>query len=647
MGKKLISKINVRTDENTWRTYPIGAEASNVWIRNGDRSRADLQSLLYKTLPSKIYDYGQTFWSDQEQGYQELTWENIQSWVNEGTIDKYLKEGDCIVIKNPFQAVDFNNLPDIEKLWYLWVIGINTHNGQDGALGRNHIDFCGGSFKSFYNHYYANASGVTVDNNLTFLQVTSNNGENDSPNFLGVSTIASMNSNNPIYGKEVLKQCLKLPEDMVATKKCYVEKKIPLIEQSEFLRSWQTAIGGNIIEQLRSFNSYLKGIETNYNTAASTDTRIEKMMNSANNLSIILSREKLRFLYGYIAADGTPINDLPGTNGWIHKINSNMSLYMLRYAAKKEKDIFLDYYKDWKDTKISPTSHAALLLQRIGGLDEGIDNGHPDSFTPIINTEDSAVPSSPWWLFGKEEVVGIGGSIQNSFSKGYPFQNANALDSLCHIDGQQRTNEGICWYNLVQMIRDNIQDDIILLSDTPGTSTIYYKRYFPVEHNHLVLQLFNCLLDYVDILNNAIGRGVYDLSFWPLSERELFGDTAYGSIPFSMGDCFQYPWLAKAMLNKKLLTVNLAGASGVYNSTTDRLVGILNGNSIMGTSISAENSSTDIVTMHGDLLPYTDSAVVTPEPTSEESDMPVLDMPIGFRIQEEAPTQLQTEGGGD
>lgn len=141
-----------------WDTYDIGAHAQNVMYYNGKRLPIPIQELLTSLSPGTTYKYGQAIWSEKDKAYLKLTWKNIQKMVDEGTVQNYFKVGDCLQIPllNPVNSMPIDSTSSDATTFNLWVIGINTYNGQflrtqgsnTNHTGRCHIDFCGGSWLS-------------------------------------------------------------------------------------------------------------------------------------------------------------------------------------------------------------------------------------------------------------------------------------------------------------------------------------------------------------------------------------------------------------------------------------------------------------------------------------------------------------------
>ena len=218
----IITKIHVKQETNVpistlgWKDYEIGAKGTNIILRNGDRTKSNVQDILFRDLEPKIYDYGCSIWNAHDQRYEQLTWENIKTWLNNKTIHYFLKEGDCIhLFQNEY-------LPYMVDDFYFYIIGMNTHNGQtEQELSQDlyHIDFCGSSLKDIYR---AKELG-----NQTFLQ-TSNNGGNDiNPNFF----LQGLHDNDEIMMNNMQRCGLQDNESpyewLISPKRLYLGRRVP------------------------------------------------------------------------------------------------------------------------------------------------------------------------------------------------------------------------------------------------------------------------------------------------------------------------------------------------------------------------------------------------------------------------------------
>ena len=153
-----------------WTEKKIGAEASNVYVRTGQGGAIPAQSLLLNSTPPATYQYGQDLWDANNQVFEALTWDNIQKWLNEGRINDFLKEGDCIEVTTDIIEYGTQYLK-----WRFYVIGINRHNGQDMTnLSLDHIDFCGGSMDQLSKRFCDKNNFSR--SNYNFADMPSNNG---------------------------------------------------------------------------------------------------------------------------------------------------------------------------------------------------------------------------------------------------------------------------------------------------------------------------------------------------------------------------------------------------------------------------------------------------------------------------------------
>lgn len=174
----VITKIYRLEDKESqiWNMRDIGAEASNVYVRNGNGHTKTAQSLLLSQMPPTTYKYGQDICDVNRKVFEPLTWNNIQKWLNEGRINDFLKEGDCIEVTTDIVTTPPGVAPEYLK-WHFYIIGIDRHNGQSReALSQelSHIDFCGGSMTALSRRFH-NVNSLP-STNFNFADAPSNNG---------------------------------------------------------------------------------------------------------------------------------------------------------------------------------------------------------------------------------------------------------------------------------------------------------------------------------------------------------------------------------------------------------------------------------------------------------------------------------------
>ena len=279
INKNLITKIHKKQD-NAFETYRIGAEAEDVFVRNGDRERYSAQSLLLKDAPWKKYNYGSSIWSSTKQNFMPLTWNGIIDMVNDNIIDQYLKPGDCIIFNQP----DSTGGPS--KSIYLYVIGINTHNGQpSGKIGLPHIDFCGGSLiqlLGYHNNNNTYSEGTYGLDTGTPFNVLSNNGEpygsETSAHFIMNSSFCkdalnyeSTNGDGKVLNDSTccsyLRKYLRIPDSVpIARKNLYLSSRIsnfPILKKIKQLNGSENNFNQEMDNTITELINLYDSIETN------------------------------------------------------------------------------------------------------------------------------------------------------------------------------------------------------------------------------------------------------------------------------------------------------------------------------------------------------------------------------------------------
>lgn len=502
---KVVTKINRLEDKanDQWTTYNIGAEATNVYGRNGDRGRHTAQSLLLKDMPPVEYVYGQDIYNASDNTFEPLTWESIQRWLNEGIIREFLKEGDCI--KVPLQAFALGSSAShwFPTYWYFWVIGINTHNGQStDALSDNlqHIDFCGGSY-AILNDAAKNLANVTItaaSNSPTFLNISSNNGRNIAEsdsygNFFVDNPLikkADSESDTLNYGDktiEVLATVLGMPNTIL-----YFSPKTLYLDQRYTFS----------FDVLDSFCSDIVGVNTNLfiEQLANTYKDILELSDTytdaeASDFSTV-AKGKYRLLlqqYNRFFGNGT---------GW----TSSNALAMLRYSVQLGHDDFLDFIWNEKISSDWHDSNAALRILRwsIGFTPVPVltDANGQAYFSEIINYYTDPHPNNNF-----PETYGQPGNSDycEDFSK---YANTiEVLDYFCQLC------EAAYWWG--------------------GNA---YKTHSEKAEKHPQLEL------------------------WGLTEKEFFGECTFSKPEFAQGQIFQYP-IFQNMVQRMNITKDLKARS--------------------------------------------------------------------------------------
>lgn len=115
--------------------YELGAKAENVYIENPDGTTNDVQTVLFDLTPPQTYNL--ILETESEEDFvKPIKWSQITQWLQDGSINKNLKPGDCLVVRTTTTANNTSiKIP-------LFVIGVNNHNGQLVAdKNKSHIDF--------------------------------------------------------------------------------------------------------------------------------------------------------------------------------------------------------------------------------------------------------------------------------------------------------------------------------------------------------------------------------------------------------------------------------------------------------------------------------------------------------------------------
>lgn len=241
MDKQVITKIQrlENKETNSWNEFKLGAEASNIFVRNGNGVTETAQSLLLKNLEPIEYEYGQDIWDANNEVIEQLTWENIQKWLDKGRINDFLKEGDCIIVTTDMFVPEIND----NLKYHFYVIGINRHNGQDvNDLGLNHIDFCGGSMVQLGRRFVSNngliENGQPGEIEYNFAYLPSNNGREEYNGIYGnyfVDGIFSVENpvKTPVQCLEEICNNVDIP---ISNKKLYLDARFR--PNLAFLDAW-------------------------------------------------------------------------------------------------------------------------------------------------------------------------------------------------------------------------------------------------------------------------------------------------------------------------------------------------------------------------------------------------------------------------
>lgn len=346
MNKQVITKIQrlENKERNAWGEFELGAEASNIFVRNGNGVTETAQSLLLKNLESIEYTYGQDIWDANNEVIEQLTWENIQKWLNEGRINDFLKEGDCIVVTTD---INMSSIPNEEVLakYHFYVIGINRHNGQDiNDLELNHIDFCGGSMVQLGRRF-------RIDNNITgkteynFAYMPSNNGGEENNNTYGNYFVDGIFSvENPIKSPvQCLEEICNNVDIPISNKKLYLDARYSPV--MDFMNYWAGNSDNNIVNDV---NDLLKDLAQIYNN--------------------ILEDNSINLLGKY----ETIIRGLAEMNEHdpaYHPIDSDLAVFAARGAVDFWRDDFLEEVKNSEKMEISTFALDLLRFSLLPSID--------------------------------------------------------------------------------------------------------------------------------------------------------------------------------------------------------------------------------------------------------------------------------------
>lgn len=125
--EKVVTKIKYRLKNGASTTLPLGTTSDYIKMNDG----------LQETLTQRIATIEAN--ADLTVRPKELDILKVQSHLNDGTIEKYCKVGDYVIL-NPAGKGNTR----------FYVIGINGHNGQlPDSIYKDHIDFYGGAITDF------------------------------------------------------------------------------------------------------------------------------------------------------------------------------------------------------------------------------------------------------------------------------------------------------------------------------------------------------------------------------------------------------------------------------------------------------------------------------------------------------------------
>lgn len=670
-NRETINKVNRLTSTGDWQVYNIGAEAQDIIGRNGDYSRESVQSVIFKNMAPKVYNYGDKIYNAQEHMYETLTWENIQKWLDEGRIKEFLKEGDCIIvpaIRRP-NSVDSN-------LFHFWVIGINTHNGQtsselNGTNGRSlpleHIDFCGGSYRLLlkgtdntsqdfldiehnngklynleaYSHFWEQAGGVVNGKYGMFnkiLNTSTYSVDNiEDNNFLAVSGLQKTKPTSSSIGTYYI-----VPKTLYLGKRKIETPVFNEIARCFFLVGTESAITSsqdepynNLIERLRNIMAYYYNItgnnplierfqELNYRNALMLDFLIKM------NFDV---KKFLETVYSAYCNSAETFNNFYPTSFWnnlytavedetssFYQNNAagNAAYSLLWYSVDLTKDSILDGFEKFNNSQIQSEWPQAFLAH-------SGDNGGLPSMKELYQ----ASRKRPYVVI-PNAVISI---LENAKNSNKTLIQLKASDD---------------WNTAINLMLN--QQFAFSISDPLNTAFInfFYEDSTDDQQTSIIYQWFKTDSVKTNIRKNIMPK-IAELSnyfykaevvrfspfsegqtilpnpdkitdtttyLWSLTEYELFGQNSFGNPRCECGQSFQYPSLRKPEMRKNICKDlhNLGGTSVRYLATLTTTEG--------SPYEVAGMSSEDLVPISVDICGH-----------SEGSEL--VDMPICFRMQQQ------------
>lgn len=632
---KVVTKINRLEDKvnDQWTTYNIGAEATNVYGRNGDRGRHTAQSLLLKDMPPVKYTYGQDIYNASDNTFEPLTWESIQRWLDNKQISEFLKEGDCIEVQY-FPGV-----------WgYFWIIGINRHNGQSGKeLDQNldHIDFCGGSFRHFSSTHKGtffqvdHNNGSEQNNGIAFGHFWQQAGQKNNKNFfdfikipfLNGSGLGYVNSDGVVEWTYIKPKTLYLGAryaqtpvfDSIATNIFYADFISTETSTEQSLDNFVSFLG-SINEKVQT------AIDTDLLSNVGTDTIVNYQKSLILELLIRMSFNLETYIESYIenARDSnhpTIVYDYYGVQ------SSAAAFDVLRYSVGLIKDSVLDGVSQY----YAVTSHWALSLLRYRLL----------AFLPILSSSSDRVglkerENGLNIIFSSELETAINEAIAAQTSSSY----IDKLNQAKQIAKKLRY-EHLLDNTFISFLDEDGKSSVLRwIKEVAMDST--RSPITTAENKVLINETLDILCDLCDYFNKTGATRTTPYSteviklpvneedtstyLWGLTEQELFGHNAFGDPLFEQGQLFQYPILADPAMRRKIC---------------HDLVKDTNSESLhMATLTAVKGSSYQVAGMDSEtLMPETLDIVHSrlQDPNDENSDViNPIDMPICFRMQQNA-----------
>lgn len=602
--KQLVSSTN-----NEWKEYEIGAEARNVVMRNGNRARTSVQALLFKDMEPKEYIYGQDIYNAKDNIYEPLTWSNIKTWVNEGRVREFLKEGDCIIINNS----------GLSSSWHFYIIGINTNNGQSeedlesgisaeennnnqGEIPLQHIDFCGGSMLTLQRKVQL-AKGLTT---TSLFNTNSNNGDNEyygnfytdnvyfrssrdhsdgyiNDTFAIFTDITGLNIS--LIDPKILYLDYRMPQNFPFLQLLMIDNQFQMfhkIGDNLFSGDEDNAVFTSIGQCIQYFSSIYDFISrSESNTIQSID---EEMVSDLSPQEAILTKY-CALLYCW--------NSMIGNNAK----SANLALAFLRYSISLiEEDPFFgnDYITAF---------HALLFLRYSASL--------VDTFAINVAANDS----------GSFQIKNFNGQsyfiINNKNDDIVLDMNmlvTNKLDSksvIREIVNVQDNNVE------VKKVKYSVITGTFLINET--SPRVLEKKYgnmidlldflYEVCKKAKEIKNFykkNSLMSMSDLKKRDSNISIPAYKIWGLTEKELFGECTYSEKEKTQGQIFQYPYFK-----------DMAARKNILKDLQDKP---------MITITPLENSSTEAVGM--------DKGTLTPSPYDLRGYGTGIDMPICFRLQQ-------------
>ena len=385
INRETVNKVNRLVSEGNWKTYNIGAEAQDIIGRNGDYSRESVQSVIFKDMKPKIYDYGTDIYNAQENTYEKLTWENIQRWLDEGRIREFLKEGDCIIVPATLAAAGSSNF----KKFHFWVIGINTHNGQtalelegkDGNSSLEHIDFCGGSYR------WVIKGDATAGK--TFFNIDHNNGAGIYNNEYNTHFWQTAGSNEGMFNK-VLNTAIYCGDSDIADNNFFaisgLKKENPSANENPFYLAPKTLYLGKRVAYSPVFDSILQNIfyaDEEKKILGDDNTAMEKALNNFVT--------RLRNIASYYQKTMSESDSMPNLNGNESLIQDAMVLEFLIKTSFDTDKYLKDFYSFFKNyTGTIESAHLAFDAK----IQNPFDSSHPYNISEIYDVYHGAASSA-------------------------------------------------------------------------------------------------------------------------------------------------------------------------------------------------------------------------------------------------------------